>query len=201
MGISRNKAWTSFQNLKELHTLEIWTEDLKKEIDFAWFPSLRSLTLNSGDCTLKNIEQCTNLEKLDVGREQTSIPDGICSLPKLKELVLSYSKITRLPNDIGQLTSLRKIGLSSLELSDTELLKLSPLLPTVTGTHKQYRSSKREVRWYLEVDAYGNTKPVDTYRRRLLMREFTDISEMNQVEQLSGYLDAQTPCADISTAY
>ena len=195
-----NKAWTSFQNLQRLHTLEIWTEDLNKEIDFAWFPSLRSLTINSGDCSLKNIGQCTHLEKLDVGREQTSIPNGICSLTNLKELVLSYSNITRLPDDIGQLTSLRKIGLSSLELSDTELLKLSPLLPKVAGTQKQYRSSKRELRWYLEVDAYGNAKPVEIYRRRLVMRGLSTISEVTQVEQLSGYLDAETPCADISMA-
>ena len=195
-----NKAWESFQQLSKLHTMEIWTGDLEKEIDFAWFPSLKSLTINSGDCSLKNLEQCSQLEKLDIGREQTSIPDTICQISSLRELNLSYSKVTVLPDNIGQLEGLRKIGLSSLELSETELLKLAPLLPKVAGTTKRYSSSKREIRWWLEVDAYGNDKLVSDFRGRLLMRNFASIAQMNQVEQLSGYLDAQTPCADISTA-
>ena len=195
-----NTAWVSFQQLSKLHTMEIWTEDLNKEIDFAWFPSLKSLTINSGDCSLKNIDHCSMLEKLDVGREQTSVPDAVCQSSTLKELILSYSKVTSLPDNIGQLTSLRKIGLSSLELSEEELFKLAPLLPKVAGTTKRYSSSKREIRWYLEVDAYGNTEPIDDFRRRLLMRDFSSIAELSQVEQLSGYLDAQTLCADVSTA-
>ncbi len=195
-----NKGWRSLQHLSKLHTLEIWTEDLNREIDFAWFPSLTSLTINSGDCSLRNIGQCTHLEKIDVGREQTSVPNEICHLPKLKELALSYSSVSTLPDDIGNLSTLRKIGLSSLQLPETELMKLTPLLSAIAGTKRQYSSSKLEVDWYLDVDAYGNTKPIDKFHHRLLMREFTTIPEMNTVEQLSGFLDADTICADISTA-
>ena len=193
-------SWDSLQHLSKLHTMEIWIEDLNKEIDFSWFPSLRSLTINSGHCSFKNITQCTNLKKIDVSRDQTSIPDVLCQMESIQELVLSYSKITSFPDNIGNITSLRKIELSSLELSEKELLKLRPLLPEIVGTKKKYRSSKREIRWNLEVEAYQNAKAIETFRQRLLMRDFPTIPQTKKIEQLDGFLDSQTPCADISAA-
>ena len=195
-----SKAWSSLPHLSQLHTMEIWIEDLNKEIDFSWFPSLKSLTINSGNCSFKNIDQCVKLEKIDVSRDQTSVPEELCQMSTIQELILSYSKITSLPDNIGNIKSLRKIELSSLELSENELLKLSPLLPTIVGTKKKYKSSKREIRWNLEVEAYGDAKAVDIFRQRLLMREFAAIPQTHKIEQLNGFLDSQTPCADISAA-
>ena len=160
-----------------------------EEIDFGWWPKLKHLELNGGNFNLETLRSCSQLEYLEVSRDQKELSESIGSCTNLKSLILRWSEISVLPESISNLDKLEKLALSDCFDWAVELEKLTDILYKKTvGT---------EVVWQLQIEGL-ETSSLDAKREHLIAKEFASLNNRELLEKVTFRLDADTPLPDIS---
>jgi hypothetical protein len=76
---------------------------------------------------------CTKLETLWIAsRALKRLPAAICKLPNLKELMLWYSSVTEVPDEIYEMKQLKELRIKNNPLPDEVYKKLAEALPNTT---------------------------------------------------------------------
>ena len=154
---ANNKMLTQITMLKALESISINGFIGQLELDFNAFPNLKTLKITRAPdlvdlpASIYNLNLLTSLSITNTGL--TTIPDGISKLTQLKNLDLTFNKITdlasdivdlkelemisfvrnfnlkALPNDIGNLSNLKRLALQSCQLTELpeSLMELSNL--------------------------------------------------------------------------
>lgn len=74
--------------------------------------------------------ECMQLETLWIAsRALKRLPAAICKLPKLKELMLWYSSVTEVPDELYEMTQLRELRIKNNPLPDAVYARLAEALP------------------------------------------------------------------------
>ena len=74
--------------------------------------------------------ECTKLETLWIAsRSLKRLPAAICKLPALKELMLWYSSVTEVPDELYEMTQLKELRIKNNPLPDEVYAKLAEALP------------------------------------------------------------------------
>ncbi|MGE3762040.1 MAG: hypothetical protein AB7L94_07305 [Kofleriaceae bacterium] len=74
--------------------------------------------------------ECTKLETLWIAsRALKRLPAAICKLPNLKELMLWYSSVTEVPDELYEMTQLKELRIKHNPLPDEVYKKLEEALP------------------------------------------------------------------------
>jgi|GEM_PF-4154607 len=192
--------WDVLPKMKNLEKVVISKENHKdpnqlsfengEELDFAWWPKLKRFKTIDGNFNLETLGACTELEYLELGRTQQSLPESLGACTNIKTLILRWSDITELPASISNLDKLEKLTLSDKFDLNVEVEKLNDILDN-------NKTVDTEVIWQLHIDGV-DLPSLEWKRQRLIAKKFDDLKNRGLLEKVEFRLDADTPLPDIS---